>query len=408
MSRRPGQQGSIERRGNTYYARFWLDEPGKDRRTYKRVRICPVDGPGSLNQSQRARRLKDIIAEHGANDEATVQAAIAANLGTTFKEQSETWLKEIRKRKRRPIKERTVATWRGHLKYLNSKIGDTSIADINNSSMRDFITVMTSEQTKAGEPRFSAKSIENYLQVVKMVVASVKDKKGAELYPVKWDSEYMDVPMIEDQNTPSFTAAEIETIISKAEGQDRLLYAFLAGSGLRIGEAFALTVPDIKGTVIHVRQSAWEGTMTSPKTENGTREVDLHSSLAQLLAEHIGTRPAGYVFQSDRGTPLRKSNLLRRSLHPILKEMGKAPCGFHAFRRFRVAHLRLQSVPEILLRVWVGHSTEGITDKYALEGVKRNTLSRTMHAQKAGLGFNLWQRDCELHPLEPLEQFVSA
>lgn len=372
------------------------------------MRICPVDGPGSLNQSQRLRRLQQIIAEHGANDEATVQAAIAANLTTTFRQQSEIWLEEIRKRKRRPIKERTVATWRGHLKYLNSKIGDTAIADVNNSSVRDFISVMTSETTKDGAPRFSAKSIENYLQVVKMVVASVKDKKGAEVYPVKWDSEYMDVPVIEDQNTPSFTAAEIETIISKAEGQDRLLYAFLAGSGLRIGEAFALTVPDIKGTVVSVRQSAWESKITDPKTRNGRREVDIHSSLANALSAHIGARTTGLVFPSERGTPLRKSNLLRRSLHPILKEMGKAPCGFHAFRRFRVAHLRKQLVPEILLRVWVGHSTEGITDEYALEGVKRDTLFRAMTAQKAGLGFQLWQGDCELHPVAPSEQFVSV
>jgi hypothetical protein len=39
--------------------------------------------------------------------------------------------------------------------------------------------------------------------------------------------------------------------------------------------------------------------------------------------------------------------------------------------------------------VWIGHSTEGITDKYALEGIKRDTLFRTMMAQKAGLGFTV-------------------
>jgi hypothetical protein len=65
-------------------------------------------------------------------------------------------------------------------------------------------------------------------------------------------------------------------------------------------------------------------------------------------------------------------------------------------------------VPEILLRVWVGHSTDDITDRYALDGVKRDTLFRTITAQKAGLGFKLWQRDCELHPVEPHEQSVSV
>ena len=110
--------------------------------------------------------------------------------------------------------------------------------------------------------------------------------------------------------------------------------------------------------------------------------MDLHSSLANALRDHIGDRTTGLEFPSARGTPLRKSNLLRRSLHPILLGMGKKPSGFHAFRRLRVAHLHKQLVPEILLRVWIGHSTEGITDRYALESVKRDTLFRTMNRKR--------------------------
>jgi integrase len=408
MSRRSGQQGSIERRGNTYYARFWLDEPGKAR-THKRVRICPVDGRGSLNQSQRKRRLQQIVAEHGANDEATARAAEAANLGTAFKEQADIWIDEIQKRKRRPIKERTVAAWRSYLKYLNATIGDMPLADINNRTMKTFVTTMDEETTTAGGRRFSPKSIESYLQIVKMVVAWEKNDKGEPVYSVKWDSDFMDLPEIEEQNQPSFTAAEIETIISKAEGQERLLYALLAGSGLRIGEAFALRVEDIKDTVIRVRQSAWEGTLCDwTKTKAGRREVDIHSSLADALTTHLGTRTEGLVFPSERGTPLRKSNLLRRSLHPILKEMGRAPCGFHAFRRFRAAHLDKELVPEILVHIWMGHSNKDISQRYARNGVKIDSLFRTITAQKAGLGFNLWQEDRELYPVVPSEQTVSV
>ena len=43
--------------------------------------------------------------------------------------------------------------------------------------------------------------------------------------------------------------------------------------------------------------------------------------------------------------------------------------------------------------IWIGHSTEGITDKYALEGVKPDTMFRTM-VQKAGLGFDLGRFNC--------------
>jgi integrase len=396
MSRRPGQNGSIERRGNTYNARFWLDVPGVEKRVYKRVRICPVEGPGSLNSFERRRRLREIVLEFGANSEATFREAEAVNLGTTFKEQSEKWLHQVQTRKRNPIKLSTASGWQGYLRYINEQIGSVPLADVNNRSMKDFIAKMATEE-KNGEQRFSAKSIASYLGVVKMVVASALNEKDEPLYPIKWNHEVMDLPVIDDQNTPAFTAEEVATILDKAEGSFRILYAVLAGGGLRWGEASALNVEHVKGSVIHVRQSIWNGHLSTPKTKNGTREVDLHSSLADALHDHIGGRTSGYVFQSARGTPLQKSNVLRRSLHPILLEMGTEPRGFHSFRRFRVAHLRKQLIPEILLRMWVGHSTEGITDKYALDGIRRDTLFRTMTAQKAGLGFTL----PELHPSEP-------
>jgi integrase len=173
----------------------------------------------------------------------------------------------------------------------------------------------------------------------------------------------------------------------------RVLYALLAGSGLRIEEAIALQVEDLRGTVLNVRHSHWNGDLYTPKTEAGIREVDLHSSLAEMLREHIGTRTSGYLFESSKGTPLARSNVLRRSLHKILQGMGREKCGFHAFRRFRITHMRKQRVMEVLLRIWVGHSTEGITDKYTVEALKRDVAYRQATAEQAGLGFHM--------PVEP-------
>ena len=61
------------------------------------------------------RRLKEIIAEFGANSEEVFREAEAANLGTAFKEQAERWFKEIQTRKRRPIKPRTANAWATYL-----------------------------------------------------------------------------------------------------------------------------------------------------------------------------------------------------------------------------------------------------------------------------------------------------
>jgi integrase len=382
MSRRSGQNGWVQKRNSSYDARFWDDVEGREKRVCRRVRICPVEGPGALNASERARRLKQILEEYRVNDDAKVRTAQAANCGITFEQQSMDWLREVQSRKRKPVKTRTVKTWESHLRYINPKIGQMSVSEVNNRSMREFVAKMDGDG-------FSAKTITNYLGVVKSVVASVRNEQGNSTYNVKWNAEYMDVPVVEDQNTPSFTATEIEAILSLAKGQDYVIYALLAGSGLRIGECFALQVEDVRDTVLYVKHGSWDGAITGTKSRAGTREIDICTNLADLLKKHINGRVTGCLFPSETGTPLRKSNLLRRSLHPILNQLRIPERGFHAFRRFRAEHLET-ALPgsDVLRKLWLGHSLSDISEKY-VRNLKHNTLVRTMSAQKAGLGFSI-------------------
>ena len=87
---------------------------------------------------------------------------------------------------------------------------------------------------------------------------------------MKWNHDFMDLPEVKDQRTPVFSAEEISVIISKAEGQYQVLYALLAGTGLRIEEAFALQIEDIEGSVIRVRHSMWNGKRYSQKRRLGS------------------------------------------------------------------------------------------------------------------------------------------
>jgi integrase/recombinase XerD len=166
-----------------------------------------------------------------------------------------------------------------------------------------------------------------------------------------------------------------------------LLYALLVGTGLRIGEALALKASDIDGSVVHVRHCLFNGALHSPKTKNGLREVDLHSSLADALQAHLAGRSSGFVFLNEAGGSLHQSNVLRRSLHPTLEKMGRPVCGFHAFHRYRVTHLRKQRVPEDLLRFWIGHADKSITDVYSK--VREDLEYRKFTAEQAGLGFSV-------------------
>jgi hypothetical protein len=80
--------------------------------------------------------------------------------------------------------------------------------------------------------------------------------------------------------------------------------------------------------------------------------VDLDPVLALLLRNYIGGRQTGPLF----GTSLSARNIMRDSLHPILKAMGRGSAGFHIFRRFRESVLQMSEVRTLLIDYWMGHS----------------------------------------------------
>ncbi len=73
------------------------------------------------------------------------------------------------------------------------------------------------------------------------------------------------------------------------------------------------------------------------KTKNADsrygRVVDLPESLAAVLREFVGGRTSGLVFYKPDGSQLMQRDILKHSLHPILKKLGLEQGGFNIFRR---------------------------------------------------------------------------
>jgi integrase len=386
MARRSGQCGYLERKSNSWYVRFWIDVAGQERRAHKSVRICPAKGPGVLAKPERERRAKEVIAASGADTVELFEKVQAFNQGTTFRQQAAAWLNHTQTRKRSPIKPATAVGYQSYLgKWLEPNLGDVPLSQVDNKTIRGLVT-------KLAEAKLAPKTIVDIVAVAKIVVASARDDNGKRLYPREWNHEFIDLPVVKskDQDTPTVEAGEISDILSKAGGRYRVLYALLAGTGLRIGEALAIRVEDYSEDhttissdckTIHVRKSVWRGKEQAPKTDNAIRDVDVHSSLAAILEEFIGSRTSGFLFQTNGGKPLTQRNIMRDSLHKL------GVRGFHAFRRFRVTHLRDQGTPEDILRFWIGHADQSVTDRYSK--MSKRIQSRKEWAEKAGLGFDL-------------------
>ena len=80
-------------------------------------------------------------------------------------------------------------------KWLLPNLGDLPLSAVDNEPVKALVAKM------AGSKELGPKSTNEYIKVVKMVVASAKDPKTRkQLYPVLWDAEYLDLPIVEKRN----------------------------------------------------------------------------------------------------------------------------------------------------------------------------------------------------------------
>jgi hypothetical protein len=99
-------------------------------------------------------------------------------------------------RKRNPVKPATLKSWENTIKkWLNPNLGDFPLASLNNLSVKNLIV-------KMHEAGLSPKSIANYVGLVKLVVASAIDNEGEELFPRKWNHDFLDMPIEENPRQP--------------------------------------------------------------------------------------------------------------------------------------------------------------------------------------------------------------
>jgi integrase len=387
MTRRSGQSPKPEMHGGWRTVRFWIDVPGQEARVRVRERICPATGPGSLTRPQIERKAREIIFRSGADSPEYFAKVQAINQGTTFRRQAERWMNHIQTRKRNGVSAATAAGYRSYLnRWLIPNLGDLPLSAVDNKAGKGLVAKLYA----AG---LAPKTIVEIVGAMKEVVASAIDGDGRRMFPREWNYEYMDVPVVDPkkQHRPTLTPTRVTDVIQKAERHYRILYALLAGTGLRIGEALAIkldpysedhTTISSDCKTIYVRKSVRGTKEQDPKTDNAIRSVDICEALAVLLRDFARDRSSGFLFQSDSGQPLLQSNISRDSLSKLNVE------GFHTFRRFRASQLRRFRIPWDLEKFWMGHANRDVTDKYA-EQLKDDVEYRREWVEKAGLGFGL-------------------
>lgn len=300
----------------------------------------------------------------------------------TFKQAADKFLQDGATRKRHPMRPSTIRVYRSQIESnLVPLIGSKLLEVIDGKTVKSVIAELS-------EQGLSPRTIQLNYTLIKQIRESVINENGEIQYPCKWSPDFLDIPAIGDAKQPIVSAEQVTDAISAALTAGKPtragLWAILAGTGLRISEARAITVGaepgnlwwplDSKITILAQMTAAGFG---PPKTNAGTREIDLAPELNEFMIKiwNEGGKGPGLVFDETE------------SMYRTGLEHDGIMVGFHAFRRFRTTHLRMQNAPAPLVDFWDGHAAGDMAERYTKVGGQIE--ERKMWAAKLGLGFKL-------------------
>jgi len=158
---------------------------------------------------------------------------------------------------------------------------------------------------------------------------------------------YRQAPVRHEEITPLTEDESLLFLKSTLEYERDQYPLFLSGlhTGMRSGELAGLQWPDIdwNGKFIEVRRSIVNGQVTTMKTENGRRRVDLSDDLLETFrdlyrqkyeeAMRKGTNEIPkWVFTNRKGNFLDMRNVKRRYFKKVLRKAGLRSIRFHDLR----------------------------------------------------------------------------
>ena len=182
-------------------------------------------------------------------------------------------------------------------------------------------------------------------------------------------------PKVQRREMACLTPDELRQFLESAE-RDRLYALFLlAGTtGMRQGELLGLQWGDFDFDLCQVsvkraiRERRGKLTVEECKTKGSKRTIALGRKVVESLIAHRAAMlkeghasNGDWVFPNRNGGLIRKSNLVRQSFKPLLKNAGLPDIRFHDLRHTCASLLLNRGVPVTTVSRMLGHADAHIT-----------------------------------------------
>lgn len=284
----------------------------------------------------------------------------------TFAEYAPTWIGTYAGRTSRGVNDVTRSDyWRSLERHALPFFGRKRLAEIEPQDVKAFAAAVVATGVKRNTVRLAMAPVRALLATaLEDGLIRSNPAAGLRLFLSNGAAEHGTDP--ETEQVKALTEAELGRLLTELPDESRPFFAFLAQTGLRIGEAIELRWRDIDlgGRWIHVRRRVYRGGVDLPKGRKG-RRIPLSEALARDLWAHRKETRAGddeLVFVSEKGMRVDQSNLASRVLKPALRraDVG-AWVGFHTFRHTCATLLFRNGWNAAQVQKFLGHTDPGFT-----------------------------------------------
>lgn len=241
--------------------------------------------------------------------------------------------------------------------HLNDPLGATSLGDITYAVCAKIRADLVSREDLSGQTKREVLLLLRQILDEAVRRGLIAANPAANLKLPEKRSRQIEIPAL----------AEVQRVIAEIRHPvARMLAEFLHRSGLRLNEATALQWSDIDENAgrLHVRRTLdpATGKLTTPKTAESFRVVDIPQSLLALLKAYRKDVPSKlWVFPSEGEGPFNDRNFNQRHWAPALKRANVSALTPHGLRHLYASHLLQQGAEILYVANQLGHTSAAFT-----------------------------------------------
>lgn len=249
-------------------------------------------------------------------------------------------------------------------------LGDRALASIRPSEVQAWVKRMStdSDDRKALSPAT--------VGVVHGIAAAVLKAAVRDRLLTGSPCEGIKLPKREPRKVVPLSTEAVRALVETVPDRYAALVILAAGTGLRQGEAFGLTldrVDFLRRTLTVDRQLVLVPGRAPfhapPKTSASYRTVPLPQVVAEALAEHLRAfpvEPGALLFTTPNGEPLRRTGFSANVWRPAAKRAGLEGVVFHELRHYYASLLIRHAESVKVVQARLGHATAAETlDTYS-------------------------------------------